>query len=228
MTTGIPRVTSSRTEVFDLEHGQKCLPLEDYPIEVEAATGALIDSQFPLICGGYYGDIFNPVGQCYALGQADPVATLITPRWHAESVLLNATHLLIVGGLGQGEVNFLKSSEIVSIGTDSRPGPDLPEPLDGHCFFKLNDSAAILVGGFNANGYSKKVYYLDLTTFLWTSGPNLAVARRYHACSAFTDESTGNQFLAVIGGRDENYLDSVEILDVQSQLWAAGKGSLKH
>ena len=49
-------------------NGTTCDPLEDFPIGTMGGTGALLESKFPLICGGY--TYSRPTtDQCKVLGK---------------------------------------------------------------------------------------------------------------------------------------------------------------
>lgn len=214
--TGNPTSSAKKTEVIDPRSDDvTCQALEDYPLSVAGATGALIDEQFPLICGGYSGSARD---ECYVIGTSSVQATMLYTRYYASNVAINSTHLLIMGGYGNS--GRLKTTEVVSIGQKSVAGPDLPHDLSYHCSQKINDTTAILIGGYSSStSYEREVWFLDLISYKWTAGPSLKNGRRYHACSTFEDDY-GNTFVIASGG--ENAPRSVEILNVNGQNWIEG------
>ena len=70
---------------------------------------------------------------------------------------------------------------------------------------------------------TKKTYYFNHETEVWTYGPDLNIGRRGHKAGLVKDHSvTGKTELYVFGGFDgKNYLDSTEIL--RDGKWVMGK-----
>ena len=68
VTTGSAQGEFARkSEVIDLVNGTTCDPLDDFPIGTMGGTGALLESQFPLVCGGY-AYTRGTTNQCKVLG----------------------------------------------------------------------------------------------------------------------------------------------------------------
>ncbi len=63
-------------------------------------------------------------------------------------------------------------------------GPKMPIPLVGHCFFKMNESFAIIAGGSTqdhptslSDELSRKTFFYDILNMTFTAGPSLKVER---------------------------------------------------
>ena len=106
-----------------------------------------------------------------------------------------------------------------------------PMPLlrKGHCAVFLNNSTVMVIGGYYYPLSYKHTYFYDLDTDTWTKGPDMTVHRSYHTCNVITD-CDGNQKVVVVAGvgngggiSTTSYETSVEIYDVTSGSWSAGK-----
>ena len=111
MTTGTPTSASVKTESFDLlVASTTCQSLPAYPLSVDSATGAFVNTKI-VICGGDGGG--SPTtSNCYTLSRNETAwklsGNLITPRLGAASVEINSK-LVIFGGYKKNTFNPLKS-----------------------------------------------------------------------------------------------------------------------
>ena len=118
VSTGYPKRRSLENNVIDLKSDDKeCdyITDEEFPVTIEAATGALMEKKTPVICGGY-DDSYTD--KCYALGdgkaeeeeeEAQPTETkMLEQRAHAASILIGDSddQLFIVGGFSNREMNL--------------------------------------------------------------------------------------------------------------------------
>ena len=118
------------SEILDLsiKGGSNCNDWPEFPKDVNAATGGVIQDVV-VICGG--GDASTEFNECYSLnGNA---ATLIThmsaKRQYAASLVIDKTKLWITGGVYL-DFNLASSEYITLEGTE--PGPELPTTIDSH------------------------------------------------------------------------------------------------
>ena len=128
---------------------RSCSNLQNYPIAISSATGAIV-SGHPIICGGRSGGVgSNYHSECYHHSKATNSWTFLTnmstKRAYSTSVPVNGK-LLVFGGW-DGD-NRLATSEYVSPDGDaSQPGPDLPGPRSSNCAVKLSNGQVMLLGG---------------------------------------------------------------------------------
>ena len=78
----------------------------------------------------------------------------------------------------------------------------------------------MVIGGYSY-GPVEYTYFYDLNEGEWINGPSLMQGRYGHAAGIFTDEETGEHFVALTGGLNFGNLDSTEIL--QEGEWIQGK-----
>ena len=69
ITSGYPYISARKTEVVDVESGETCADLADFPVENEGAVGANLNGT-PIVCGGHdyptkYYQKFNKVDGNY-------------------------------------------------------------------------------------------------------------------------------------------------------------------
>ena len=219
--TGNPMDASVLTEVIDLaDESASCEALADHPIQVEGASGGLINGSQPLICGGWIGNYYT--SECYMAGgpTSDPVARLLTPRRYSAAVAINSHQLWVTGGIYGS--NILASTEIVDILANPPtivPGPELPVPMDGHCIVQFNQSTVLFMGGYP--NY-KKTFFFDTSTQTWTNGPDMNHQRMYFGCGLTI---MGSDLLAVVSGGIDSptTAELLNVGDPNGLKWSAGK-----
>ena len=225
ITTGAPYENGLKSEVIDLLNpNTKCQFMTDFNNQITDATGGLIESTVPIICGGFSplegAKYIGNQKQCwYMIDEFAFAIDLIHDRHFSSSVILNNNVLWITGGNMPLSTN---SSEFVRLNRPSEIGPVLPLNLNGHCMTKINDTHVIITGGVNNKGQS---IIVDVTTFEMILGPRLSSERSYHACESFHHE--GRPFVVVAGGfnwDDLMYSNTIEYLDItNSEKWQFGK-----
>ncbi len=106
----------------------------------------------------------------------------------------------------------LQSTEYVSISSDleSQIGPEIPDPLAGHCFVKLDDSWALFIGGILIQTPSQKVFIYAIDQQLWSNDIPMPSPRYFHTCGVLKQNDVNT--VVVVGGRDNDLvLDSTII-----------------
>ena len=139
----------------------------------------------------------------------------------------------MTGGDGGSHALSMKSIEIIDEnGSHSNKSTELPWEFYNHCSIKLNQTHAMLTGGY----YNpSKTLIVNLNNFETTGGPNFNVSNREsHACSKISHPN-GTNYIIVAGGSgskygatvtvDYEYNESTEILDVDNinRGWYQGK-----
>jgi hypothetical protein len=219
VTTGYTTTNYTRSsEVIDLEDASNiCQNLEDYPIQVSAAVGGLLNQGDPLVCGGY-----PDTNVCYVVNQPGQSSEMLEERGYPASLTLNRTHLWITGGYkGNG---YLQTSEFASMGQAAVKGPDLPYAVSEHCLVGVNSSTALLCGGENNGGILNGCHYMDLEDHSWSQGPSMMTKRVLHSCGIFKSAAhQGRNIVIAAGGYNGASMDSVEFLDLTTNTWNKGK-----
>ena len=83
VTTGYPRNSGTRTEVIDVENSNViCKDLEDFPMELYAASGANLTSM-PIVCGGLAS---HPSDKCFKVSTC-LYRTIVTIKGYGADVL---------------------------------------------------------------------------------------------------------------------------------------------
>jgi hypothetical protein len=217
VTTGLPSSTAVKSEVIDLQDPSNiCQTLEDYPIAVDAAVGGFLNQGDPLVCGGY-----PATNVCHVVNQPGQSSEMLEERAWSASLTLNSSHLWVTGGWN-GNVR-LQTSEFVSIGQPSVQGPDLPYAVTEHCLVGVNSSTALLCGGWNGQVLNE-CHYMDLRDHSWSQGPSMMTKRSSHSCGIFKSAAhQGRNIVIAAGGYNDDYWDSVELLDPTTNKWIEGK-----
>ena len=102
----------------------------------------------------------------------------------------------------------------------------IPTLLKGHCAVFLDNNTLMVTGGYKFPLSVDTTYFLDLGSNLWSTGPSLATNRAYHTCNIITNCDDKKQVVVVGGvstGTSFSYTESVEIYDIDSGTWTAGK-----
>ena len=188
---------------------RSCSNLQNYPIAMSSATGAIVDGH-PIICGGY-SEGSNYHSECYHHNKANNTWTFLTnmstKRSDSASVPVNGK-LLVLGGW-DGD-NRLATSEYVSPDGDaSQPGPDLPGPRYQHCAVKLANGHVMLLGG-DPDRKSAIILHPDTETFD-QSLPPLTFGRWSFGCATFNSPMHDNrEVVLAVGGEGQA---TAEVLD---------------
>ena len=124
ITTGYPESSARKTEpVVDVESGETCADLADFPVSNYGAVGANLNGT-PIVCGGYSSGYLRT---CYKLtnGGWQEFASMNEKRGYAAGIMFkNKFH--VFGGYNDGS-SRLQTSEIISIDGAVEYGPELQE-----------------------------------------------------------------------------------------------------
>lgn len=89
---------------------------------------------------------------------------------------------------------MLTTSEIFD-GNTWKLGPDLPEPLVGHCQVTLPDQTVLLAGGEK----SRKTFKYDFVTGQWVELADMVHWLCFHECAYFVDDD--DEYVMALGGK---------------------------
>ena len=192
---------------------RSCSNLQNYPIAMGGATGAIV-SGHPIICGGWSGEPdFVAYSECYHYNKDSNnwifLTNMTEKRMYSASVVINGS-LFVMGGFRGHSLGEQSSTEYVSPdGYASQPGPELPSARYGHCAVKLSTGQVMLLGGVLE---SKSVITFDHHTETFnTSLPPLKFDREHFGCAVFSSAMHENrEVVLAVGGKT---LATAEVLD---------------
>ena len=87
----------------------------------------------------------------------------------------------------------------------------------------INSTTSITIGGSYGQFFPERTWYYNGTTF--SEGPDLINGRiRGHAAGLLIDKDTNEEYIAVVGGLDQNWMDSnfLELLKIGDNKWKSG------
>ena len=84
---------------------------------------------------------------------------------------------------------------------------------------KLNDSQAIILGGYGVN--SKKTLFINLVNFEMTPGPKMNTEKYVFACTVFESQAHEGRSVIIVAGSQIGTWKTTEILDytIESAVW---------
>jgi hypothetical protein len=223
---------SRKIEVIDLEDPTNVCQspmLATYPYdEVQYASGGLLNTNTPLICGGYRWSSHPSKRLDACFDTTDnavlPKVTLAHQRSCAASVVLHGTTLWITGGILANHT-LTRSTEFVEL-TGTIPGPDLPIALKWHCLVTLNETTVLLIGGQSTDKMgptSKATFYFNINDQTWTEGPGLIKGRYSHSCALFQSPQHANTDTVIIaGGSNKKAISTTEFFNMEKNAWTQG------
>jgi len=215
ITTGDPTSSAKKTEVVDVESGETCADLADFPVKIYGAVSADIDGT-PVVCGGSYSGYSR---KCYRFknGKWKKFASMKEKRGFAAGIMhKNKFH--VFGGASTSGLS--KTTELISIDGGVEDGPELPEAVHVHAITSINSTVSLLSGGCtSATCSSPLTWYFNHETNVFSPGPSLLEGRRYHGSATIVDKVTKAKIPMVTGGVG-NDLDSTELL-INGQ-WQSG------
>jgi hypothetical protein len=154
--------------------------------------------------------------------------SLITPRAFAASVLLPDGRVWVLGGAGPTDV--LQTSEYVSV-TESgiskiTLGPNLQEPLMGHCAALVSASQIMVIGGFSTvtNDYSPTARIFDLTTEQWSTNAMTTIGGRMDS-ACLNVNIDGKQKVLMVGGWNNLALTDTAVYSTDNRRWMFYNGT---
>ena len=154
--------------------------------------------------------------------------SLSTARAYAALVILPDGRVWILGGAGSSSI--LASTEIVEISDSGiakiSAGPDLPEPLMGHCAAMLTVTQVVVTGGYSTliNDYLPLVYTFDFKTNTWTSQPTLTNRARIDG-SCLSVNVAGVPSVLMAGGWNNLALSDTGVYSSANLKWIFFNGS---
>merc|ERR1711892_1186463 len=182
---------------------------QNFPGSLSFATAGLVMSggaERLMMCGGY------AMTTCWMLetgGWVDMQQEF--DRYWAGSSLFGTSYLVTGGRTQAGTV--LPTTQILSE-DQWRDGPELPQPVYGHCQVEM-DGAAYSIGGVDDdNDLLNSVYKLEQGSAEWAAASSLNTARYEHSCAVLDSR------IYVMGGYYD--LNTVEVYDPASDTWTYG------
>ncbi len=171
------------------------------------ATGGVLGSDNVIVCGGYSSiGSAKPLPTCYVFqhqvetGIERIELQMVHSRRESASIVINDTTIFVTGGLSS-EMGATSSTEYINVKTNtSTKGAPLPAPLKNHCMTKINDTTAILIGGYFDSPWPLSTYFFNVLEDSWTTGPNLTLARVEASCGVIQDSTIADYVMVVVVG----------------------------
>ena len=195
MATGSPGYSYSYSEIVNIANATtECVNWHSFSQELFGATGGFLGTA-ALICGGQKNGYEN---KCYVLTQTTisyNAYHLYVGRSGASSIVVNSTHMWVLGGdsttsYGASISGGQSSTEYITMEDGHSYGPTMPLTNYNFAAVKLNSSSFLMIGGrTNVADPSDRTYYYDSTTDNWNWGPYLNQKRYSHAAAVGVDLS---------------------------------------
>ena len=149
--------------------------------------------------------------------------TLRTARVYAASVALPDGRLWILGGAGSS--SMLKSTEFIQVSETGiekiYPGPDMIEPLLGHCAALVTLNQVVVIGGFSSvlNDYTPNVQVYDFLAQSWDRKSSMSAGPRIDS-SCLNVNILGDRQVLMAGGWDNSPKSDTAIFSKVDQRWS--------
>ena len=202
----------------------KCQNLAPFPIGINRATGALVNHESAVVCGGWNGNAI--LKECHIITKSNIIhlPPMEIDRFDAASIPINKTLWVLGGWNGYYE----KSTEFVEIPMSNASMPPSTNDwnceedeeqcmmmllaLRGHAILEIEANVYMLIGGWIAGGWIQNTY-LKKDNQKWIPGPDLQEARYWHTSGILTDQITLKKSVVVVGGFNRTHaLKTVEFL----------------
>ena len=216
ITSGYPSSSARKTEVVDVESGETCADLADFPVSNWGAVGANLNGT-PIVCGGYSSGFLR---KCYKItnGGWQEFDSMNEKRRFAAGIMFKNKFHVFGGRDGSSR---LQTSEIISIDGVVKYGPELPEAVRSHAITSINSTVSLMSGGDTGDN-SPLTWFFNHETQAFSSGPSLLEGRNRHgSASTIVDKVTKAKIPMVTGGYgNAGRLDSTELLI--NGMWQSG------
>jgi hypothetical protein len=213
ITTGRTDSSATKTEVVDIESGESCADLADFPLTNWGTVGANLHGT-PVVCGGY-SPVSAYLKTCYKYTNTgwQQFATMKEKRAYSAGITYkNKFHVF-----GGWDGSYSKTTELISIDGVVEYGPELPKAVEDHAITSINSTVSLLSGGHPA---SPQTWYFNHETNVFSSGPSLLQGRRSHGSATIVDKVTRAKIPMVTGG----YISGSTELLINGQ-WQSGTRS---
>ena len=197
----------------------KCQNFASFSTAISATVGGLSLKNKPIICGGW-NEITN-LPDCYEYDNDnwDTFSSMSVPRKYAAASTVPGTNRLIVSG-GEDQNG---AEELTENGWTTAALSPLAVFMSGHCMVHLDATRIMFIGGRHNYNRSPETYIYNYDDNTWEKGPDLNSRRENHACGKILKDKMSNEFTVIVaGGFNEEYMDSVEVLDMESMSWTTG------
>ena len=200
---------------------------------IYGAAGGVVNSDSQdraLICGGF-NDEWKPVADCHLVSQNEmkPTTSLQTKRGKTSAIVIGSDTLFVTGGSKEKKSEDLYTTELIRVDSPPTPGPNLLYGVRNHCFLKINESMAMVVGGTNDHGALDTTMLInidDIENNQFKSGAVMNKERYAPACGlTMSSEDVGDNvpYVVVISGSSED--KSVEVWSTLYEQWTLLHGS---
>jgi len=162
-------------------------------------------------CGGVSLLDYSRLSKCFTLYNGAWVSH-ITPnmlnRRSYAAASWTKKGLFVTGGYSD---NWYAYTEYLTEEGEWVYGPDLPDPMGGHCQLTVGSDVYILGGQTSLSRGLPSVYKLSEDSAVWHRVANMEHGRYHHSCALH------DNYIYVMGGRDTE--TSAERLDLSSMTW---------
>jgi Kelch motif/Galactose oxidase, central domain len=175
-----------------------------------------------LWCTGPKTDACYTYDRYFAKNWVQSLQSLLSPRAYAASVIMPDGRLWILGGAGQSSI--LISTEFIELSTNGiqrvYAGPNMLEPLLGHCAALVTPNQVVVVGGFSSvlNDYTPNVQVYDFTTQSWNRKNWMTAGPRIDS-SCLNVDILGDRQVLLAGGWDNNPKSDSAIFSKTAYRW---------
>lgn len=182
------------------------------------------------MCGGWTENCLLMSDKCFLYNSPanawEESGAMLSSRGLMGHAYSDAYGLALIGGYDKS-CERLASAETTEDGLSFRPISPLPETAFQLCAVSLDESSMFVsVGAADSGTYSNVSYIYDGIADSWTRVADMPTGRNGHGCGAIS----GGREVAVAGGATSvgepetvEYLDSVEIYNVETDSWRTGE-----
>ena len=211
-------------------YGTKCKKtLGEVPDVVRYATGNLVGTTTPVVCGGLEGRS-QQRSICMKLVNNEWIsfANMDKERISPASIATKDGKLWVTGG-HDGFKSYLKTTEYITLDGKKESGPDLPNKRKGHCMSSIfNGDKTIIIGGEEGSyEYQSSTWIFDHRDETFDEmQPRMTQKRAFFGCSTFKSGHHSNRHVVVVaGGSCDNCGNTAEMLDYETQnaQWKSSK-----
>ena len=90
-------------------------------------------------------------------------------------------------------------TQYVTLNQVAELGPEMPLPLSHHCLVKIDESLAVVTGGFTSdNLMTDGSFYYQISSQTWTLAPSLALPRHSHSCGVLRSLTDGADAVPIV------------------------------
>ncbi len=188
--------TSSDLVYLGSDSSIQCSSYMSFPESIASGTGAVVNEDSPVICGGFSVTYWGHSPRCYILkpGHDQPFELMSVRGTEMASYATDDGRLWVTGGWSQNSYLHIETDFLNIMTGTVEAGPNMPYAAKDHCIARVSSSEAMMT--------EYDTWFFNFETSSFSTAPQRLSTRNGHACGHLMDMTSGHLAVVVAAGTD--------------------------